>query len=285
MLADGRPAERAVAVLVDGLRAGEVGIVEIGLPCQHVAAVVVEPDHEVVVALGQLVQQDAAGIEMVDAGVPDREERRDRLDRRMAGAGEETGRRRRDRRCRSSRWRRRTRAGRRSSRRSRGNRRARWASGRLSGCRSWRRCRARRRPRPHSRAARRRRDSAPRWGWARFGGGPVPQREAAVIGRQDQDRRNVGPAARSLAAGRRRRRSGSRRASSDIAGGGPRRAARSARGGRPDSATAACARRHLSASLSDITAPLRAFQGGQRTGPVPCVNFDLRKISCAKRNE
>ena len=276
-------AERAVGVLVDRLRAGKVGIVEIGLVRQHVAAVMVEPDHDVVVARRQLVQKDAARIEVIDPGVPDREERRDRLDRRMAGTGEETG-----------------------GRAEIGN------PGRADGA-----------VRPglgddpvgdlaeilalggraetvagaeagagaahvdhHHRIAARHEGVAVacRVGAGLgVGGGPVPQREPAVIGRQDQD---GGKAVRASGPFRQVDVGGDPAAIAhlDIAGGRPGRQ-RELRG-----ALVPIARRRLSPGVTFRIAirhrnSVRASQGGQRTGPVPCVNFDLRKISCAKRME
>ncbi len=82
-------AEGAVVILVDRLRAHEIRVLEIGEFRQHLAAVVVERDHQLVIGLGELGQQQPAGEIMVAPGVPDGEERGDRLDRGMAGAGEE----------------------------------------------------------------------------------------------------------------------------------------------------------------------------------------------------
>jgi hypothetical protein len=83
--------ERATAVLVDGLRAGEAGILEVGVVGEEVAPVVVQCDHQRVVIGRKPVQQHPARVEVVDIGVPHGEERRHRLDRRMARAGEKEG--------------------------------------------------------------------------------------------------------------------------------------------------------------------------------------------------
>ena len=161
------PQQLAVGILVDRRRPVEVRILEIGELRQQVAPIMVERDHQLVVARGEPIEQHAARIVVIAVGVPDREQRRDRLDGRMPGAGEEGRRRRRDTRCRSSRSARPTSPARRSSRRSRGSRRAPSASGSCRARRSSRRCRARRRRRPHSRAARTCRGSARRSGSAR----------------------------------------------------------------------------------------------------------------------
>ena len=81
--------ERAVAVLVDRLRAQQRRIGEVGELLAQVAAVVVEREHQLVVDQRQPLDQHAARIVVVGPGVPDREQRRDRLDRRMAGARQE----------------------------------------------------------------------------------------------------------------------------------------------------------------------------------------------------
>ena len=67
-------------------------ILVIGELAEQLAAVVVERDHQLVVGLGEPVEQHAAGIVVIAVRIPDREQRRDRLDRGMAGAREKVGR-------------------------------------------------------------------------------------------------------------------------------------------------------------------------------------------------
>ena len=91
MLGHGLAQQRAVGILVDRLRPGEARVAEIGIVREEVASIVIERDHELVVARREPVQQHAARIEMIDIGVPDRKQRRDRLHAGMAGAGQEQG--------------------------------------------------------------------------------------------------------------------------------------------------------------------------------------------------
>ena len=93
MLGDRGAAEGPVGVVVDRLRPGEGRVAEVGELAQEVAAVVVERDHQLVVVPGELVHEHATRIVVVAPRVPDREQRRDRLDRRMAGRREKGGRR------------------------------------------------------------------------------------------------------------------------------------------------------------------------------------------------
>ena len=166
MLGHGRASETAFRIVIDGLRPIEVGVLEIRKLAQEIAPVLIERNHQLVVGLGEAVEQQPARIVVVGIGVPHRKQRRDGLHRRVAGARQEVRRRadigdarRADRPVGP-------RLPRRSNRRSRGSRRARPASGSCRACRSWRRCRARRRRRRHSRAARRDRATCRRWGSA-----------------------------------------------------------------------------------------------------------------------
>ena len=81
--------ERAVLVVVDRHRPLQGGIGEVVELRPEVAAVVVERQHQLVVDQRQPLDQHAAGIIVVGPGVPHREQGRDRLDRLVAGAGEE----------------------------------------------------------------------------------------------------------------------------------------------------------------------------------------------------
>ena len=81
--------ERAVFVVVDRHGSLQRRIGEVLELRAQVAAVVVERQHQLVIDQRQPLDQHAAGIIVVGPGVPHREQRRDRLDRRMAGAGEE----------------------------------------------------------------------------------------------------------------------------------------------------------------------------------------------------
>ena len=79
--------QRAV-VAIDGLRTREARILEVGDLCQNIAPVMIESDHQLVVVCGQSIEQNTARVEVVDIGVPNREQWRDRLDGRMSGAGQ-----------------------------------------------------------------------------------------------------------------------------------------------------------------------------------------------------
>ena len=81
--------ERAVAVVVDRQRPEQRRIGEVGELLAQLAAVVVERQHQLVVDQRQPLDQHAAGIIVVGPGVPDGEQRRDRLHRRVAGARQE----------------------------------------------------------------------------------------------------------------------------------------------------------------------------------------------------
>ena len=82
----------AVAVLIDRQRPEQRGIGEIGELLAQVAAVVVERQHQLVIDQRQALDQHAARIIVVRPGIPDREQRRDRLHRLVAGARQEIAR-------------------------------------------------------------------------------------------------------------------------------------------------------------------------------------------------
>jgi hypothetical protein len=86
MLLHRRPDQRAV-IAIDRLRAGEARILEVGDLGQNIAPVMIETDHQLIVICRQPIEQNAARVEVIDVGVPHREQRRDRLDGRMACAG------------------------------------------------------------------------------------------------------------------------------------------------------------------------------------------------------
>jgi hypothetical protein len=65
------------------------GIGEVAELGPEVAPVVIERQHQLVVDQRQPLDQHATGIIVVGPGVPHREQRRDRLDRLVAGAGQE----------------------------------------------------------------------------------------------------------------------------------------------------------------------------------------------------
>jgi len=83
-----RVALATLGVVIDRRRAGEARVFEIGELAEQVAPVVVERDHQRVVGLRQPVQQQPAGIIVVDIGVPHRGERRDRTHRGVAATGD-----------------------------------------------------------------------------------------------------------------------------------------------------------------------------------------------------
>ena len=85
--------EAALRIVVDRLRPIEVGVLEIGELAQQIAPVLIERDHQLVVGLGEAVEQQAARIVVIGIGVPHRKQRRDGLHRRVAGARQEVRRR------------------------------------------------------------------------------------------------------------------------------------------------------------------------------------------------
>ena len=89
MALHGLARQRAVLVVVDRHRPQQRGIGEVAELLAQVAPVVIERQHQLVVDQRQPLDQHAAGIIVVGPGVPHREQRRDRLDRRVAGAGQE----------------------------------------------------------------------------------------------------------------------------------------------------------------------------------------------------
>ena len=91
MLGDRRTHEAALRIVIDGLRPIEVGVLEIRELAQQIAAILIERDHQLVVGLGQAVEQQPAGIVVVGIGVPHGKQRRDGLHRGVAGAGEKVG--------------------------------------------------------------------------------------------------------------------------------------------------------------------------------------------------
>ena len=159
--------QRAVLVVVDRHRPLQRGIGEVAELGPEIAAIVIERQHQLVVDQRQPLDQQAAGIIVVGPGVPHREQRRDRLHRLVAGAGEKIAGRAEIGDAGGADARRRSTAGRRSSRRSPCSRRARAGCGRNRACRSSRRCRAHRPRPPRSRAARTCRDTCSCWARAR----------------------------------------------------------------------------------------------------------------------
>ena len=85
--------ERAVGILVDRCRSGQIVVLEVGIVRDQVAAVEIEGIGKLAVIPRHARQQHAARIEMVRPCVPDREQRRHRLDVRMTRGGQEIGRR------------------------------------------------------------------------------------------------------------------------------------------------------------------------------------------------
>ena len=187
-------ASRPSVIVIDGLRPVEVGVLEIGELPQEIAPVLVERDHQLVVGLGEAVEQEPARDSSGRSRCPTRQTAARWPSPRGGRCSPGSPTRRRHRRCRSRRSTRRTTAAPRSNRRSRGSPRARPASGSCRACRSWRLCRARRRRPRHSRAARTDRATCRRWGSPPSSPArSALQLEAAVVGRQDQDRRQPGP--------------------------------------------------------------------------------------------
>ncbi len=88
MLFDRFANEGAVRVVVDRLRSSEIRIAEVGKLLEDIALIMVESNHEVIIDPGQRLELDSAGEIIVGIGVPDREQRRDRFDGGMSGAGE-----------------------------------------------------------------------------------------------------------------------------------------------------------------------------------------------------
>src|SRR5579871_480099 len=83
--------QHTVEILIDRLRAFEVGIVEVGKLLENIAAIMIEGDHQLVIDLCERLQLDAAGKIVVAVGVPDGRQRRNGLDRAMAGGREKVG--------------------------------------------------------------------------------------------------------------------------------------------------------------------------------------------------
>jgi hypothetical protein len=83
--------QHTVAILVDRRRPVQIRILVVRELAEELAAAVVERDHQLVVGFRQPVEQQAAGIVMIAVRIPHREQRRDRLHSRMAGAGEKIG--------------------------------------------------------------------------------------------------------------------------------------------------------------------------------------------------
>ena len=91
VLADRRAQQRAIPVLVDLRRTAQMRVLVVGEPAEQLASIMVKRDHQLVVGLGEPVQQKAARIVVLAIGVPDREQRCDGLYRRMAGASGKVG--------------------------------------------------------------------------------------------------------------------------------------------------------------------------------------------------
>ena len=89
MLGHGRASETAFRIVIDGLRSIEVGVLEIGKLAQEIAPVLIERDHQLVVGLGETVEQQPARIVVIGIGVPHGKQRRDGLHRGVAGARQE----------------------------------------------------------------------------------------------------------------------------------------------------------------------------------------------------
>ncbi|MNV42156.1 hypothetical protein D3C71_1338180 [compost metagenome] len=88
MFLDGGFQQFAFRVFVYRLRPFKVRVCVVDEPVQHVASVMVQGDHQVVVALRQRLELHAARKVIVGVGVPYRKQRGDGLHRWVAGAGQ-----------------------------------------------------------------------------------------------------------------------------------------------------------------------------------------------------